>query len=59
MNTEPLNGLNEMIIITMEKYDEMHQFITELIDGLEDKSKLSVWEHSLLHGAKKIIESTE
>ena len=37
----------------------MHQFLTELISSLNDKSKLSIWEQSILQGAKEIIKSTE
>ena len=37
----------------------MYQFLTELIDGFEDKTKLTIWERNLSRRAKEIIKSTE
>jgi len=41
------------------KIVKSHQLLTEIVDALNDKSELSIWEQSILQRAKKIIKSTE
>lgn len=42
-----------------EQRDRMLTFLKEITSALEDKSKLSIWEISVLKEAKEIVKSTE
>ena len=54
------NALNVMLRITMDKYNEMHQFIVKYIDDMNYKiksgKKLSIHEIDMKKNAEEIIK---